>query len=113
MSDDLVKRLRGWPASVAGDTMGEAADRIEELEARAEAAEAELLETQDRANAFATKEYHTEMRAKQAEAKLAKAVDLLGQWRIAAAGYVSVESVVNKHDDTLAELTGGKNDGTV
>jgi len=34
MSDDLVKRLRGWPASVAGDTMGEAADRIEELEAK-------------------------------------------------------------------------------
>ena len=34
MSDDLVKRLRGWPSSVAGGTMKAAADRIEELEAK-------------------------------------------------------------------------------
>ena len=52
-------------------------------------------------------------RIEELETKLAKAMDLLGQWRIAAAGYASVESVVNKHDDFLAELTGGKKDGTV
>ena len=35
MSDDLVERLRGWPAVIkANDTMFEAADRIEELEAK-------------------------------------------------------------------------------
>ena len=36
--------------------------------------EEELRDTQDRANAFATKEYYTEMRAERAEAKLAKAL---------------------------------------
>ena len=45
------------------------------------------------------------------EAKLAKAVVLLGQWRLASAGHVSVRSVIDKHDATLAELTGGKDDG--
>ena len=39
--------------------------------------EEELRDTQDRANAFATKEYYTEMRAERAEAKLAKAVEAL------------------------------------
>jgi len=88
MSDDLVKRLRygivehrkRWSGDTHADLGGsvdydattdmlhEAADRIAELEA-------ELLETQDRANAFATKEYHTEMRAKQAEAKLSEQVE--------------------------------------
>ena len=33
MSDDLVKRLRGWPISTAANVMRDAADRIEELEA--------------------------------------------------------------------------------
>jgi len=44
-----------------------------EAEAYAEEVERELRDTQDRANAFATKEYYTEMRAERAEAKLAKA----------------------------------------
>ena len=79
MSDDLVERLQAgsiWGRSVH-DTLIEwmkerkqAADRIEELEA-------ELLETQDHANAFATKEYYTEMRAERAEAKLEMAVEAL------------------------------------
>jgi hypothetical protein len=47
-------------------------------------------------------------RAKAAEAKLAKAVELLGQWRLASAGHVSVRSVIDKHDATLAELIGAK-----
>jgi uncharacterized coiled-coil protein SlyX len=34
MSDELVKRLRGWPMSTAGNVMRDAADRIEELEAQ-------------------------------------------------------------------------------
>jgi len=33
MSDELVKRLRGWPISTAANVMRDAADRIEELEA--------------------------------------------------------------------------------
>jgi hypothetical protein len=40
------------------------------------------------------------------EAKLALAVALLGQWRLASAGHVSLRSVIDKHDATLAELTG-------
>lgn len=56
----------------------EAAKRdAEEAEAYAAELEAELSDTQDRANAFATKEYYTEMRAKRAEAKLAKAVETI------------------------------------
>ena len=90
MSDDLVKRLRygivehrkRWSGDTHADLGGsvdydattdmlhEAADRIAELEA-------ELREAQDRSNAFATKEYHTEVRAEAAEAKLAKAVEAL------------------------------------
>ena len=90
MSDDLVKRLRygivehrkRWSGDTHADLGGsvdydattdmlhEAADRIAELEA-------ELREAQDRSNAFATKEYHTEVRAEAAEAKLAKAVELV------------------------------------
>ena len=80
------------------------ADRIEELEA-------ELLETQDRANAFATKEYYTEMRAERAEAKLAKAVKALTK----AAEYHEDERTwwdIDRSKDirtTLAELTGPDN----
>lgn len=77
MSDDLVKRMdilwyfleeEGYYKKA--NTVSLAKNRIEELEA-------ELLETQDRSNAFATKEYHTEIRAEQAEAKLAMAVDVI------------------------------------
>lgn len=45
------------------------ADKIASLLARAEKAEADLADANDRANKFATKEYHTEMRAKKAEAE--------------------------------------------
>jgi len=43
--DDLVRRLRGWPPSVAHNVMQDAADRIEALEARIAKADAlvELL----------------------------------------------------------------------
>ena len=43
MSDDLVKRLRGWPMSTAGNVMRHAAARIEELEADFAAREKLLL----------------------------------------------------------------------
>ena len=46
-----------------------------EAEAYAEELEQELRDTQDRANAFATKEYYTEMRAERAEIKLAALLD--------------------------------------
>ena len=106
MSDDLVKRLRS-PRNIFyeyavddGAFLREAADRIEALEA-------ELLETQDRANAFATKEYHTEIRAKRAEAKLAKAVEVAEKsikWlRLYGAD-------VHREAATLAELTGKTDD---
>ena len=89
MSDEeLIARLREG-ATWDDDTA--AADRIEalteqlaaaqhdakEAEAYAEEVERELRDTQDRANAFATKEYYTEMRAERAEAKLAKVVEAL------------------------------------
>lgn len=89
MSDEeLIARLREG-ATWDDDTA--AADRIEalteqlaaaqhdakEAEAYAEEVERELRDTQDRANAFATKEYYTEMRAERAEAKLAKAAEAL------------------------------------
>jgi septation ring formation regulator EzrA len=45
-------------------------------------------------------------RCEELEAKLAKAVELLGQWRLASAGHVSLRSVIDKHDATLAELKG-------
>lgn len=51
----------------------------EEAEAYAEELEQELRDTQDRANAFAIKEYYTEMRAERAEIKLAIAVEALGR----------------------------------
>jgi hypothetical protein len=37
---DLVKRLRGWPPSIAHNVMQDAADRIEDLEARIAKADA-------------------------------------------------------------------------
>lgn len=54
-----------------------------------------------------------QVKAQAAEIKrlrgdLAKAVELLGQWRLASAGHVSVRSVIDKHDATLAELKGAK-----
>ena len=41
-------------------------------------------------------------------AKVVELVELLGQWRLASAGHVSVRSVIDKHDATLAGLTGAK-----
>ena len=108
----LIARLR--EADDLGDSglamvlCAHAADRIEELVK-------ELQDTEDRANAFATKEYYTEMRAEAAEAKLAKAVEALretGQaimvntketsWRLWG------EGAVIKIRNVLAELEGGE-----
>ena len=41
-------------------------------------------------------------------AKAVELVELLGQWRLVSAGHVSVRSVIDKHDATLAGLTGAK-----
>lgn len=52
--------------------------KLAKVEAYAEELDQELRDTQDRANAFATKEYYTEMRAERAEAKNKKlALELL------------------------------------
>jgi hypothetical protein len=90
--EELIARLRLYGSKFHHDFgHNDAADRIEalteqlaaaqhdakEAEAYAEEVERELRDTQDRANAFATKEYYTEMRAERAEAKLAKVVELL------------------------------------
>jgi uncharacterized coiled-coil DUF342 family protein len=77
------------------------ADRIDELEA-------ELQETQDRANAFATKEYYTEMRAERAESKLAKAVEAL-DW-VKYGGGPKGESAHMKACETLDALKGEKDE---
>ena len=45
MSDDLVKRLRGWPRSTAQTVMSDAADRIEELEDKLAKKDGSLEET--------------------------------------------------------------------
>lgn len=66
--------------------------------------EEELRDTQDRANAFATKEYYTEMRAERAEAKLAKAVE--GLKRICMQPDYRLPSPQEIARATLAELKG-------
>lgn len=74
--------------------------------------EAELMETQDMSNLFATKEYHTEIRAKKAEAKLAQAVYVLGGVRTAIKTGRHEPLVVwaEQIDIALATLTGDKTD---
>lgn len=77
--EELIKQLRETKITqdlryTLEDT---AADRIEQLVATNKQLVEEIQDTEDRANAFATKEYHTEMRAKRAETKLAKAVEAL------------------------------------
>lgn len=67
---ELIAWLRDLAETLGKEAFTRAADRIEELVK-------ELQNTEDRANAFATKEYYTEMRAERAEAKLAKAVEAL------------------------------------
>jgi replication fork clamp-binding protein CrfC len=84
------------------------ADRIEELEVYSSDLEAELQETQDRANAFATKEYYTEMRAERAEAKLAKVVEAL-DW-VKYGGGPKGESAHMKACETLDALKGEKDE---
>lgn len=46
-------------------------------------------------------------RIEELEAGLSKAIELLGEWRLAASGYLTVQAVINKHDATLKELKGG------
>ena len=118
MSDEeLIARLREG-ATWDDDTA--AADRIEalteqlaaaqhdakEAEAYAEEVERELRDTQDRANAFATKEYYTEMRAERAEAKLAKAVEALEDIK----RYSSCGDTRRKTIETIAEIKGESHD---
>lgn len=116
--EELIARLRDFDKVTVGDARV-AADRIEalteqlaaaqhdakEAEAYAEEVERELRDTQDRANAFATKEYYTEMRAERAEAKLAKAVEALelivvdNTWGLEHQTYMKCRA-------TLAEIKG-------
>lgn len=49
----------------------------------------------------------SEAARKLAVERLAKAVALLNGWRMAAAGYQSVESMVHKHDSTIKEIGNG------
>lgn len=75
------------------------ANRIEELETQLrEALMQSLADLGQAQDAYAAQ--------LKAEARLAKAVELLGQWRLASAGHISVRSVIDKHDAILAELKG-------
>jgi len=96
---DLIKRL-GSSCYLAFEdgtndysAAQEAIDRIEQLVK-------ELQDTEDRANAFATKEYYTEMRAERAEAKLDKAVEALRE--------IASEAVVPVHTKKLGGISNKK-----
>lgn len=41
-------------------------------------------------------------RIEELEAKLEAAIELLGDWRLASSGYLSVQAAINKHDAALA-----------
>lgn len=93
---ELIKELRCFDSF--SDVPDAAANRIEELVK-------ELQDTEDRANAFATKEYHTEMRAERAEAKLTKAVEALREI-VSNQGYM--DDPWGHATAVLAELEGGE-----
>lgn len=101
--EDLIAVLKDWP--YMGETYAKiAANRIEELVK-------ELQDTQDRANAFATREYYTEMRAERAEAKLAKAVEALKELATCVddgsyCSEIKIASAMDAAFATLAELEG-------
>ena len=114
MSDDLVKRLR--EAFVDFDDMKDAADRIEELEAKLE----ECLECNEQ---FAVEAKILKARIEELEAKLAKAVEALTQ--IERAYYqeatnprpetvrrmaARMNGIARDTQNTLANLTGGKDE---
>jgi hypothetical protein len=94
-----IERLRGERERLALAICGG-----EDAPGYANAQTVETLEKVARDNANATMEQIN--RTLAVKAKLAKAVELLGQWRLASAGHVSVRSVIDKHDATLAELIG-------
>jgi len=102
MSDDLVKRLRGWPISTAANVMRDAADRIEELEERLKAAREDANEAET---------YAAEMEDKLKEMaemddKLAKAVDAIEFW--SQVQEPEIDAAINLMQATLAELKGEK-----
>ena len=98
MSDPLVKRLRTSLSMLAQE---EAADRIEDLEAK-------LKTSEEIGRAF-------EEDAGQLRAKLAKAVEAFDCWRSMMNNFAyDMGEMVSEFDalarTTLAELTGGKDE---
>ena len=112
MSDDLVKRLRGygsnryWPHGPACDCT-QAADRIEELEAKLANASDRIQGLEELLWAAEKDANEAEAYAEELEAKLAKAVEVAEKsikWlRLYGAD-------VHREAATLAELTGGKDE---
>ena len=108
--ESLAIELKAAQDRIAALTeqLAAACQDAKEAEAYAEELEEELRDTQDRANAFATKEYYTEMRAERAEAKLAKAVE--GLKRICMQPDYRLPSPQEIARATLAELKGESHD---
>ena len=110
MSDDLVKRLRGygsnryWPHGPACDCT-QAADRIEELEAKLAKASDRIQGLEELLWAAEKDANEAEAYAEELEAKLAKAVEALD--RIQHGSYGKNAAIART---TLRQLTGGKDE---
>ena len=117
MSDDLVKRLRDMNGGWASDEALAAADRIKKLETenkRLKSLVADVIHsTGDDPEIMAASRAEWAARALAAEAKLAKAMDALGE-----AIYlldpdeedIAKETGLHRIVTTYAELTGGKDE---
>jgi hypothetical protein len=79
---------------------------IDALQNRIEELKAKLATCEKYKAAYAECDRIGTQAVRDLEAKLEKAVEVLGHWRLASAGYVSVQSAIDKHDATLAELKG-------
>ena len=111
--ESLAIELKAAQDRIAALTEQLAAARQDAKEAETYAwkLEEELRDTQDRANAFATKEYYTEMRAERAEAKLTKVVEALPRWILAMGDWDrGGEQAIEEMTATLAEIKGESHD---
>ena len=114
MSDDLVKRLRGygsnryWPHGPACDCT-QAADRIEELEAKLANASDRIQGLEELLWAAEKDANEAEAYAEELEAKLAKAVEKLLGAAEQLDGYVRY-GYGDEFREAVAELTGGNDE---
>ena len=114
-SPEAVERLIAWlmDAHEMGDTSKnpQVWRTLEALSAEHKAAEAReraLLQSNDQDRKALVENTSLRSRLKAAEAKLKEAVEVLNQYQLAAAGYVSVQSARDKADAFLASTGGDK-----